>query len=180
MNATVFSTEFDGLELPARYLALAMSYMRAAISLCRAMVDASTTATFPDACVVIWLARHGTELFYKGCIVTKTGALAPRPKSSSGHNLPYLESLFRQHFPSSQFVFDPPVGESLVGDGFTTQQLSESKRFSNRTQERYRYPTQLHGDAFEDVQAITPALLVDVLSSALEQMIAIADAIQAK
>jgi hypothetical protein len=166
----IFGSDLDVLELHERYFALCTAYLRGAVRLCDDLAHAVSVPTFANASVILWMARHATELFYKGCLVSATGSVPRPPAPMRGHNLTFLESQFRKHFPADRFAFSPPASEHLVGDRWSGKDIQDFLHFANSVHERFRYPTDSRGHAFRDAQGVDPASLLNHLIQAQIQM----------
>ena len=174
----IVSTELDALDVPSRYFALVDAYSNAAVLLCEALTAGRTDPTFANSCVILWLTRHATELFYKGAVMAATGILPQPPKPMGGHNLVFYENSFRQHYPAHRFVFTPPASEALVGGGWSDEEVRQFLRDANKVHERYRYPTDSNGKDFDGVHGLDPAPLLETLRQSRKEMTVIISQIQ--
>jgi hypothetical protein len=172
------SSEFSGLSIPAQYFQLSQAYADAAISSCRGLREGAQKASYASACVVIWLTRHATELFYKGALFAETGSvpspaqisIAGKSRSVGWHNLVFYEHAFRQHFPEDKYPLSPPATEALLGSGWTDDQVAEFLIAADKTHERYRYPADKKGTPFRASTSFDPDEMLKILTQSRCQM----------
>lgn len=172
------SSGFDALGVLDRYFLLAEAYLDAAICQCEILAAKRSRQSFAKACVVLWLARHATELFYKGALHNATGNVPPPKRvprkgktvSVGGHNILFYEAMFREHFSEADFPFDAPAREILWGSDWSEENLAQALVLIGKRNERYRYPVDSAGKNFSDPHVITPANYLGTLKKARRDM----------
>ena len=169
-HTVIHSSEIDLLPPREAYLALSLAYADAAIVLCRALCAGDLGSSYADACPMVNLAYHATELFYKGCLLGDEGCLSKQHGGANGHNLLFLQEEFASAFPDEALSFEPPHEVLLLGEGWDGPQLAMAHQSAKPLEQWYRYPADAKGNRFGRADGVVPEDMLDHLLRSREQM----------
>lgn len=143
-------------------LAFAGAYLDSAEVLCNSLCSDKEPANYAHGSVVMSLAFHSLELFFKGCILKSFPA--ERFSGKAGHDLNVLSKRFFKLYPKKEFQFEVPfrheipevVGE-IVADKLA-ELLAHIEEHKNKVPEdqRHRYPTSVDGKTWDGAFSFEP------------------------
>ena len=142
------SWEIDSLTESERLFAYSRSYLRSSIVLCTRVQRLRRKPQYPDASVVLHLARHAVELFLKGAI------MAREPGADLHHDLDKLQSTYDRLYPELALSWSQPFKTEYLGR--TPNQLAEARRSAPRVDQIYRYPISKSGVPWDGIYALDP------------------------
>ncbi len=142
---TVGSWELDAASEPEKWFGLARAYLDASIHLCEGMISGIFPRTYPNGQVILGLAHHSIELFYKGVIHDATGQMP-----SSTHNLHTLEEKVKEVAPSVSSAFASPFALEAFPAGLDGEALKRAT--GNERDQRFRYQHDKDGCNWSGVQ----------------------------
>lgn len=144
----VGSWEIDSASEPEKWFGLARAYLDASIYLCEGMISETFSQTYSAGQVVLALAHHSVELFYKGVIHNATGQMP-----NSTHNLHTLEERVRQVAPKIASAFSPIFDLKGVPAGMDA--TAQKKVIGRERDQRFRYHHDQDGNGWSGVQGFT-------------------------
>lgn len=140
----------------AQLLAFADAYLDSAVALCERLCSKPEDGTYAHGAVVMSLAFHSLELFFKAGIFK----LSPQEQSSgrAGHDMDALSKRFFRLYPKKEFQFDVPFGREPVDvvGGLTADELVALRAFMDERDrqvpedQRNRYPMDIGGKPWPD------------------------------
>lgn len=142
------SWELDAASEPEKWFAHARAYLDASIHLCEGMISGTFPQTYSNGQVILGLAHHSVELFYKGAIHRAT-----RQMPDSTHNLHTLEEKLKQVAPEIASSFTSPFGLEAIPAGLNATALE--KAIGNERDQRFRYHHDQEGNPWSGVQGFT-------------------------
>lgn len=149
MTPMVGSWEIETVPDPTKWFALARAYLNAGIRLCEDMISGTFEQNYSNAQVVLGLAHHSIELFYKGAIHNATGMM---PRST--HNLLELEEELKRVAPEIALAFDSPFGLEGVSAGLDEKALK--KAMGSEQDQRFRYHHDQNGNPWSGLHGFLP------------------------
>jgi len=170
--------DLQGLPIPEQFRVQARAYLDAALKLtadlCEQSPAGTSTPTYADGAVTMFLAHHAVELFLKGAI------LELRPGEnfvSQGHELTQLEAWYRNLYPKKTFRFAMPFGDGEVGlvdpDPALERELEERAAYMRKripTDQFLRYPADRRGTPWEQVEPIAAGYVATMYRSTLHRL----------
>lgn len=161
----------DLQQLPAheQILAYAGAYLDSAEVLCNSLCSDKESASYAHGSVVMSLAFHSLELFFKGCILKSLPA--EQFSGKAGHDLNALSKRFFKLYPKKDFQFEVPFRYEIpevVGEMATDKLdkiLAHIKEHKNKVPEdqRHRYPTSIDGKTWDGMFSFEPYSFLDTL-----------------
>jgi hypothetical protein len=135
----------------AQLIAFADANLDSAMALCERLCSKPEDGTYAHGAVVMSLAFHSLELFFKAGILK----LTPQEQfgGRSGHDMGALSKRFFRLYPKKEFKFDVPFGReplSAVG-GLTSDEIAALQAFIDERDrlipedQRNRYPIDVGG-----------------------------------
>src|SRR2546425_13326000 len=103
------SWEIDRLDSSGQLFAFSRSYLKSSAALCSRLQRLRRKPRYPEATVVLFLARHSVELFLKGAIIARS------PKTKLHHDLAKLKSKYDRLYRDSKFACSLPFGTQYPG-----------------------------------------------------------------
>ena len=150
------------LPIYQQYFAYANAYFDSAARLCKTLARSTRKASFERGAVVLYLAQHGLELFYKGAILKK----APRERSS--HGLPQLQNRYKAIYPAKRYHVKELFRVSY--EGLTKAQISQVQGSEPPTDQLYRYPEDKTGKPWQGLFTFEASSFSRELSGLIEQV----------
>lgn len=155
--------------LHEQLLAFASAYLDSAETLCENLCSDFEKANYSHGSVVMSLAFHSLELFFKGSILQ----LDPEAQfgGKSGHDLSALSKRYFKLYPKKEFQFEVPFGREIleVADGMAAKELAALLAYvemqSRRVPEdqRHRYPAGVDGKTWDGLFAFEPNMFLVTL-----------------
>jgi hypothetical protein len=142
------SWEIEELCEPQQLFAFSRAYLKSSIVLCTRINHLRRMPLYPDATVVLFLARHAVELFLKGAI------LARSPNEKLHHDLSRLKLTYDQLYSDSRFSWILPFTTEFPG--MTPAQIAKAKKYAPLIEQVYRYPIDKAGVKWTGVFALEP------------------------
>jgi hypothetical protein len=155
-------SELQQQPIHEQILAFAVAYLDSAEVLCDSLCSNTERANYAHGSVVMSLAFHSLELFFKGGILKSFPA--EQFGGKAGHDLDALSKRFFKLYPKKEFQFEVPFRHEIpeVVGGMATDKLSEllthiedSKKKVPEDQ-RHRYPTGLDGKTWNGAFGFEP------------------------
>lgn len=151
-------------------LAFARSYLDASQNLCDRLCTTVQKANYADGAVVMSLAFHSLELFFKSGIVR----LCPNESFSgnSGHDLARLSARFFKLYPKREFQFKVPfrwyefaelIVPTLGKETVVFQANLQKERHILPEDQRHRYPNDNSGKPWSGVFGFEPRIFLVTL-----------------
>ena len=150
---------FSGLQqqpVHVQLLVFAEANLDSALVLCDRLSAEPEDATFAHGAVVMSLAFHSLELFFKAGILK----LHPQEQfhGRSGHDMEALSKRFFRLYPKKEFQFDVPFGSEPVDvvGGLTNEELVALRAFIEQRKrqvpedQRNRYPIDVEGKPWQE------------------------------
>lgn len=156
------SWELDAASEPEKWFAHARAYLDASIHLCEGMISETFPRTHSNGQVILGLAHHSVELFYKGAIHHAT-----RQMPSSTHNLHTLEETLKQVAPEIASSFASPFYLDAIPAGSNATALK--KATGDKRDQRFRYHHDQGGNQWSGVQGFTPETFLAELRNCVSQ-----------
>lgn len=155
------SWEIDRLRPYELHLGLAQAYAECSHQLCFAMAAGEIAQTFGHSRVVLTLAYHALELFYKGALLA-----AGEKELPETHRLDKLRSLYAKHYPERADSVPTLFRiENLCRPGEAEQGIEEKWR---QWDQQYRYHTDLKGNMWPGVEGFEANSFLTELSALLK------------
>jgi hypothetical protein len=145
----VGSWEIETASEPEKWFALARAYLDASVHLCEGMISGAFPLTYSNGQVILGLAHHSVELFYKGVIHDVTGQMP-----NSTHNLHALENELKTVAPAIASAFISPFSLENIPAGLDEEALK--KATGNERDQRFRYHHDRNGNSWSGVQGFMP------------------------
>ena len=142
------SWEIDELRESQQLFAFSRAYLKSSIALCSRIQRLHRVPRYPEATVVLFLARHAVELFLKGAIIARS------PKARLDHDLERLKSKYDQLYHGAQFSWTLPFTTEYPG--MTPAEISKAKKHTPPGEQVYRYPIDKAGAKWTDIFALEP------------------------
>lgn len=148
--------------VPEQLLAFAEAYLDSSEVLCGSLCSDLQNANYARGAVVMSLAFHSLELFFKGCILK----LCPSEQfgGKSGHDLDALSKRYFNLYPKKEFQFEVPFRREIleVVGGMAADELAgllssideRNKKVSE--DQRHRYPTGMDGKTWDGALGFEP------------------------
>lgn len=136
------NASLSSLEPAKQFTSLAFAYLESAQTLCDALADSPSEATFEKGAAVLYLVAHAIELFLKGAIFRRA------PQERLAHDLEHIHNRYRALFPANRFAL-AALPFSTEYPGMTKQEIAEAKREQPDPNELYRYPVDKSGEPWE-------------------------------
>lgn len=150
-------------------LAFAAAYLDSAETLCESLCSDLEHANYAHGAVVMSLAFHSLELFFKGSILQ----LNPDEQFSgkSGHDLDALAKRYLKLFPKKEFWFEVPfrrefpvvVGEMAAEELAALRAYVEKQDKRMPEDQRHRYPTGIDGKTWDGAFGFEPNMFLVTL-----------------
>lgn len=143
--------------VPGQLLTFAEAYLDAAEVLCKSLCADMRHANYAHGAVVMSLAFHSLELFFKGCILMSHSG--EQFAGRSGHDLDALSKRYFKLYPKKEFQFDVPFRRETpeviggIAEEKRAEILAHISKQKNKMPEdqRHRYPTGVDGKAWDGV-----------------------------
>ena len=158
----ISSWEIDNLCESQQFFAFSRAYLKSSIALCSRIQRLRRTPRYPDATVVLFLARHAVELFLKGAIIARS------PKAKLHHDLERLKSKYDQLYCEAQFSWTLPFTTEFPG--MSPAQLSKAKKHTLPCEQVFRYPIDNAGAKWTGVFALEPGAFKREMLAARKEM----------
>lgn len=164
------SSELQQLPAHEQLLAFAGAYLDSAEALCKNLCPDNERANYAHGSVVMSLAFHSLELFFKG------GILKSLPTEQfggkHGHDLDALSKRFFNLYPKKEFQFKVPFRDEMteVVEGMTTNELFELQQYIKEHKkevpedQRHRYPSGVNGKTWDSKSGFEPNSFLVTLS----------------
>ena len=120
------------LTRPEQFFSYASGYLRAAIRNEESEESEELPFEWSDAAASLMLLAHAVELFLKGAILHRSGAL------QKGHNLRCLKNRYDELFTEPQFQWVLPFQTEYLE--MSDEEIEEAKRSEPIPSVLYRYP----------------------------------------
>lgn len=142
--------------------AFAVAYLDSAEVLCDSLCSDKVRANYAHGSVVMSLAFHSLELFFKGGILKSFPA--EQFGGKSGHNLDVLSKRFFKLYPKKEYQFEVPFRHEIpeaVG-GMAADKLAEllthivEHKKKIPEDQRHRYPTGMDGKTWDGAFGFEP------------------------
>jgi len=137
--------KLDRLPVHLKYLEYAEAYLDSAQRLCSTLSRSTRKTTFQRGAVVLYLAQHALELFYKGAI------LKAKPKERFSHGVTTLRARYDSLYPGKAYFVRPLFVSSY--SGLTKEQVAQAKRSQAPADQLFRYPEDKNGTPWEGLYA---------------------------
>jgi hypothetical protein len=143
-------------------LAFAGAYLDSAEILCGSLCSDMERTNYAHGSVVMSLAFHSLELFFKGCILKSLPA--EQFGGKAGHDLDALAKRFFELYPKKEFQFEVPFRHEfpeIVG-GMAADELAEllahiaERKKKVPEDQRLRYPTGMDGKTWDGAFGFEP------------------------
>jgi len=143
--------------------AFADAYLDSAQALCARLCSDEEKVGYAHGAVVMSLAFHSLELFFKGGILRMQPA--ERFGGKAGHDLDMLSKRYFELYPKREFQFDVPFSSQfpdVIGD-MTAEEITAFKAhiedLNKRAPEdqRHRYPIGINGKTWEGAFGFEPS-----------------------
>lgn len=149
--------------------AFAGAYLDSAEALCESLCSDVEHANYAHGAVVMSLAFHSIELFFKGSILQ----LDPGAQfgGKSGHDLDALSDRYLKLYPKKEFRFEVPFGRDIpeaVG-GMAAEELAALRAYMEERirrmpeDQRHRYPTGTDGKTWDGLFGFEPNMFLVTL-----------------
>lgn len=164
----VVLSDIQNNPLPQQFLIYAEAYFEIAYGQCERLVQGSTQFNFAHGAAVMFLYRHGLELFLKSAILQK----APSERLND-HDLTRLNKRYKSLYPSKQHKLSLPWNlEEPDYEAFFDPQVADDirKRIREMPDDQvYRYPANRESKPWNRREGIIPlSLLQDILATQRE------------
>lgn len=155
-------SELQQLPVHEQVLTFAGAYLDSAEVLCDSLCYDKEHANYAHGSIVMSLAFHSLELFFKGCILKSFPA--EQFGGKAGHDLDALSKRFFKLYPKKEFQFEVPFRHEIpeVFGGMAANKLAElliyieeHKRKAPEDQ-RHRYPTDVNGKTWDGAFGFEP------------------------
>jgi hypothetical protein len=143
-------------------LTFAGAYLDSAEKLCESLCFDLEHTNYAHGAVIMSLAFHSLELFFKGSILQ----LDPRARfgGKSGHDLDALSKRYFKLYPKKEFQFEVPFGREIaeVVGGMAAEELTalrvyvEEQNSRMPEDQRHRYPSDINGKTWEGLFGFVP------------------------
>lgn len=155
-------SELQQLPVHDQLLAFAEAYLDSAEVLCYSLCSDKERANYTHGSVVMSLAFHSLELFFKGCI------LKSHPfeqfGGKAGHDLVALSKRFFKLYPKKEFQFEVPFRHEIpkVVGGMDANKLAEllthieGRKKKVPEDQLHRYPTGVDGKTWNGAFGFEP------------------------
>lgn len=143
-------------------LAFARAYLDSAEVLCDSLCSCRERANYAHGSVVMSLAFHSLELFFKGCILKSFPTEQFGGKAD--HDLEALSKRFFKLYPKKEFQFKVPFRYEIpeVIGGMAADKLAELRTYIEERKkkvpedQRHRYPTDVDGKSWDGAFGFEP------------------------
>ncbi|SEG17102.1 hypothetical protein [Nitrosomonas ureae] len=158
----LYFSELQQLPVHKQMLAFSGAYLDSAEVLCNSLCSDKERANYAHGSVVMSLAFHSLELFFKGCILRSFPA--EQFSGKAGHDLDALSKRFFKLYPKKEFQFEVPFRHEtpeIVGEMASNElaqllaYIEEHKRKAPEDQ-RHRYPTSVSGKTWDGAFGFEP------------------------
>lgn len=136
----LMSREVDSLS--QSFFSYSIAYLTSAEHLCSLLARSYRRATFERGAVVLFLARHAVELFFKGAIVRKS------PGEKYDHDLDRLQNRYYKLYPGKVYVLKIPFGANFTG--MSEEEMIAAKARVPPLDQRFRYPSDRFGKVWPE------------------------------
>ena len=155
-------SELQQLPVYEQMLAFAEAYLNSAEVLCDSLCSDKERTNYAHGSVVMSLAFHSLELFFKGCILKSSPAEWSGRKA--GHDLDALSKRFFRLYPKKEFQFEVPFRHDIpeVVGGMSADKLAElwaliEERKKEVPEDQFhRYPTGVDGKTWDGAFGFEP------------------------
>jgi hypothetical protein len=155
-------SELQQLPVYEQMLAFAEAYLDSAEVLCDSLCSDKERTNYAHGSVVMFLAFHSLELFFKGCILKSSPA--ERFGGKAGHDLDALSKRFFKLYPKKEFQFEVPFRHDIpkVVGGMAADKLAEllthieEHRKKVPEGQRHRYPIDMDSKSWDGVYGFEP------------------------
>jgi len=155
---TLRMLHFSDLQQQATHvqlLAFSAAYLDSAAALCERLCLTPSDTNYAHGAVVMSMAFHSLELFFKAGIVK----LQPQERFAgrSGHDMDTLAKRFFRLYPKKEFQFEVPFGHEVpeVVGGIAGDELAVLRAFVEERKrqvpedQRHRYPIDVEGQPWQ-------------------------------
>lgn len=139
------SERLAGLSLHEQYFAYSDAYLDSAERLCRVLARSTRKATFERGAVVLYLAQHALELFYKGAILREF------PGERHSHGVAQLRRRYASIYKGKRFEIREVFGTSY--EGLTSEEVAQVQGLEPPVDQLYRYPEDKKGKPWKGLFA---------------------------
>ncbi len=155
-------SELQQLPVYEQVLTFAGAYLDSAEVLCDSLSSDKEPANYAHGSVVMSLAFHSLELFFKGCILKSFPA--EQFGGKAGHDLDALSKRFFKLYPKKEFQFEVPFRHEIpeVVGGMAADKLTEllthieERKKEDPEDQRHRYPTGVDGKTWDGAFGFEP------------------------
>lgn len=171
----LYLSEIAPLPASSQFFVFSEAYLYSAKRLCDILAASPGESSFPRGAVVMSLAFHGIELFFKAAILHKYPT--EKFKGCLGHDLECLKKRYANLYPKKEFYFKNPFLDEEIDlsnfDPFVAEQymlyLDDLKQATPKDQ-LYRYPKDKEGNPWKGVYAFEPISFSDEISMAQQNI----------
>lgn len=142
------SWEMDRLCESRQLFEFSRAYLKSSISLCPRIQRLRRMPRYPEATVLLFLARHAVELFLKGAIIARS------PNAKLDHDLERLKSMYDKLYTEQMFSWVLPFTTEYPG--MTSAQILVAKKHIPPGEQVYRYPIDRAGAKWNGIFALEP------------------------
>jgi len=154
----VHFSEIESLRTSLQFLAYSEAYLESAGRLCGFLAKYPAESNYPKGTVVLSLAFHSIELFFKAAILEK--APNEKFKGNIGHELDDLGKRYSNLYPGKKYIFEIPFryeDMNLVdpdpGIVEKLQLLADEQKRNTPLSQLYRYPRNTTGNPWGGIYA---------------------------
>ena len=150
-------------------LAFAGAYMDSSEMLCESLCSDVEQANYAHGAVVMSLAFHSLELFFKSAILR----LEPEEQfgGKAGHDLDDLSKRYFRLYPKKEFQFEVPFRREMpvVVGGMAAEELAALRAYVEERDrrmpedQRHRYPTGIDGKTWDGAFGFEPNMFLVTL-----------------
>jgi len=135
-------SDLRNLSLHEKYFEYSTSYLNAAITFCKSLVEIEEKQTYPNGAVVLYLTFHATELFLKGAILKQYP-----DESLNSHKINEMKSRYRKIYPGRKYAIQFPFETEQSEIEIPKQNIQRIENFE--FDQMYRYPIGRDGDEWQ-------------------------------
>ncbi|SDU00504.1 hypothetical protein [Nitrosomonas ureae] len=158
----LYFSDLQQLSVHEQMLVFAGAYLDSAEVLCNNLYSDKERANYAHGAVVMSLAFHSLELFFKGCILRSFPA--EQFNGKAGHDLDALSKRFFRLYPKKEFQFEVPFRYETSGiiEKMAPNELAEllayieEHRRKAPEDQRHRYPISGNGKTWEGAFGFEP------------------------
>ncbi len=140
--------ELTGYNKHTNFFQFCHAYINSAYTYAKQIADESRKPSYPESCVIQFLAYHATELFLKGGILKSSPSGVP-----ASHNIYELYDQYQSYYAHTEASFDMPFKVEYLGED---REKTKEKSIHNEPGHLlFRYPINRNGDDWKTLVGFT-------------------------